>query len=154
MKAKIHPKYYSDLEIICSCGNVTIAGSTKEKLHTEICSACHPFYTGQQKLIDTAGRVDKFLAKVKKAQQLKEKSVKKIDKQLDEIFEEPKEQLKEDLTEQPQLLEVEETTAAEGKTVLAQKAEKAEKKPAVKKTVAKVAKTAKSPAKKTTAKRK
>lgn len=108
MKAKIHPKYYKDLKITCSCGNVIIAGSTKENVHTEICSACHPFYTGQQKLIDTAGRVDKFLARVKKAQAMKEKEVKKVDQELDEIFEEPKEKLKGALiAEQPKLLEEE-----------------------------------------------
>ncbi|HRY90951.1 MAG TPA: 50S ribosomal protein L31 [Candidatus Gracilibacteria bacterium] len=89
MKAKIHPKYHSDLKIVCSCGNIIIAGSTKENVHTEVCSACHPFYTGHQKLLDTAGRVDKFLARVKKAQAIKEKEVKKIDKKLDTIFNEP-----------------------------------------------------------------
>lgn len=90
MKAKIHPQYFENLKIVCSCGNVIIAGSTRQELKTEICSACHPFYTGQQKLIDTAGRVDKFLAKVKKAQQLKEKSIKVIDQELEEIFEHKK----------------------------------------------------------------
>ena len=132
MKAKIHPKYYSDLHITCSCGNVIIAGSTKEKMHTEICSACHPFYTGQQKLLDTAGRVDKFMARVKKAQQLKEKSVKKIDKQLDDLFEEPADQLKKELTEQPHLLEFEESAVEEKapKKTPSPKPEKKEKKSA------------------------
>lgn len=67
MKAAIHPKYFDTVEIRCSCGNVVISGSTQEKMKTELCSKCHPFYTGQQKLIDTAGRVDKFEAKRKKA---------------------------------------------------------------------------------------
>jgi large subunit ribosomal protein L31 len=134
MKAKIHPKYYSNLKITCSCGNIIIAGSTKETVHTEICSGCHPFYTGTQKLLDTAGRVDKFLAKVKKAQQLKEKSVKKLDKDLDELFEEPTEISKNEPAKQTQLLEFDEPKAEES--------------------VNKVAKKAKAPAKKANAKKK
>jgi len=63
-----------------------LAGSTKKELKTEICSACHPFYTGNQKLVDTAGRVDKFMAKIKKAQKIKEKQVKLVDKELDELI--------------------------------------------------------------------
>ena len=60
MKADTHPDY-SDIKVICSCGNSFETKSTLGKeLHVEICSACHPFYTGQQKLMDTAGRVDKF----------------------------------------------------------------------------------------------
>ena len=60
MKADIHPDY-SDIKVICSRGNSFETQSTLGKeLHVEICSACHPFYTGQQKLMDTAGRVDKF----------------------------------------------------------------------------------------------
>lgn len=69
MKTDIHPKYFDKGDISCSCGNVIVAGSTREKMKTELCSACHPFYTGKQKLIDTAGRVDKFVAKKKQAQQ-------------------------------------------------------------------------------------
>jgi|WetSurMetagenome_2_1015567.scaffolds.fasta_scaffold196830_2 large subunit ribosomal protein L31 len=87
MKANIHPKYYEDLVITCSCGNTIIAGSTRKEIHTEICSACHPFYTGQQKLVDTAGRVDKFMARVKKAQKIKEKEIKEVDDELEEMFE-------------------------------------------------------------------
>ena len=60
MKADTHPDY-SDIKVTCSCGNSFETKSTLGKeLHVEICSACHPFYTGQQKLMDTAGRVDKF----------------------------------------------------------------------------------------------
>ncbi len=59
MKSKIHPKYV-DCQITCLCGNVIQTRSTKAKLNVEICSACHPFFTGQQKIIDTAGRVERF----------------------------------------------------------------------------------------------
>lgn len=60
MKKDIHPKYYEDVKVTCACGNVFQSGSTKPELHVEICSACHPFYTGKEKLIDTAGRVERF----------------------------------------------------------------------------------------------
>lgn len=69
MKQGIHPVYYKDAEIKCACGNIITAGSVNKELKTDICSACHPFYTGKQKLIDSAGRVDKFLAKQKVAEE-------------------------------------------------------------------------------------
>ena len=64
MKKDIHPKYHSDAKVICACGNTFTTGSTLPEIKTEICSACHPFYTGKQKLVDTARRVEKFQAKV------------------------------------------------------------------------------------------
>jgi large subunit ribosomal protein L31 len=71
MKADIHPKYVES-EIRCACGNVIATRSTKPVIIVGICNECHPFYTGQQKFVDTAGRVDKFqqrLAKTKAAQE-------------------------------------------------------------------------------------
>lgn len=64
MKPNIHPEY-KKLEVVCSCGSVFETRSTlgKEKLNLEVCSACHPFYTGTQKIMDTAGRVDRFRQK-------------------------------------------------------------------------------------------
>ena len=60
MKAGIHPQY-SEIQVTCSCGNTFTTRSTIAKpLHVEVCSACHPFYTGKQKIVDTAGRVEKF----------------------------------------------------------------------------------------------
>lgn len=90
MKVDIHPKYFDSVEIRCSCGNVVIAGSTREKLKTELCSKCHPFYTGQQKLVDTAGRVDKFEAKRKRAVSLKEESKRRAEekKKKPEVYKE------------------------------------------------------------------
>ena len=67
MKDNIHPKYYTDAKIICACGNVIPTGSTKQEIHVEVCSNCHPFYTGKQKLLDTAGTVDKFKKRTEKA---------------------------------------------------------------------------------------
>lgn len=60
MKKEIHPTYYADAKVVCACGHTFTTGSTKKELHVEICSNCHPFYTGKQKLVDTAGRVEKF----------------------------------------------------------------------------------------------
>ena len=63
MKAGVHPEY-NDITVTCSCGNSFITRSTMTKaLHVEVCSACHPFYTGKQKIVDTAGRVEKFRQK-------------------------------------------------------------------------------------------
>ena len=59
MKEKIHPKY-GQTTITCACGNVIETGSTRKDIRVEICSKCHPFYTGKQKLVDTGGRVDRF----------------------------------------------------------------------------------------------
>ena len=60
MKKDIHPTYYTDAKIICSCGAVLLTGSTQKEMHVEICSQCHPFMTGKQKIVDTAGRVERF----------------------------------------------------------------------------------------------
>ena len=67
MKDKIHPKY-QEVEFSCSCGNVIKTRSTIPSSHIEICNACHPFYTGKQKLIDSAGRVDRFRKRYAKAE--------------------------------------------------------------------------------------
>ena len=73
MKDKIHPKYF-ETTITCACGNVIKTRSTVKDLHVEICSACHPFFTGKQKLVDTAGRVERFRRKYrKKAEKDKER---------------------------------------------------------------------------------
>jgi large subunit ribosomal protein L31 len=71
MKPNIHPQFYATATVACACGNKFTTGSTVESLHTEICSACHPFYTGKQKLIDTMGRVDKFKRSVTTASGIK-----------------------------------------------------------------------------------
>lgn len=73
-KDDTHPKYHDDATVVCSCGNKIVVGSTKEKLDTELCSKCHPFYTGQQKLVDTAGRVDKFKQQQEKAKKKQEEA--------------------------------------------------------------------------------
>jgi large subunit ribosomal protein L31 len=66
MKEKIHPKYYPDAKIICACGNTFNTGSTSPELKVDICSACHPFYTGEQRIVDTAGQVDRFMKRLER----------------------------------------------------------------------------------------
>ena len=65
MRTKIHPEYYTDAKVICSCGHTFTTGSTKKTLRVELCSKCHPFFTGEQKIVDTAGRVERFKRKYK-----------------------------------------------------------------------------------------
>lgn len=60
MKEKIHPKFFSDAQVVCSCGNTFTTGSTKKQLRVELCSKCHPFFTGERRMMDTAGRVERF----------------------------------------------------------------------------------------------
>ena len=65
MKAKIHPKYYTDAKVVCSCGNTFTTGSTRKTMKVELCSGCHPFFTGERRMIDTAGRVERFKQRYK-----------------------------------------------------------------------------------------
>jgi large subunit ribosomal protein L31 len=67
MKKEIHPKYFPKAEVVCGCGNKFTVGSTVEHIRVEICNKCHPYYTGKQSLIDTAGRVERFKARRTKA---------------------------------------------------------------------------------------
>jgi large subunit ribosomal protein L31 len=71
MKSKIHPKYNLEAEVKCACGNTFKVGSTAEKIDVEICSDCHPFYTGKEKLIDSTGRVDRFKQRLEKTSAIK-----------------------------------------------------------------------------------
>jgi|GEM_PF-262034 len=106
MKKEIHPKYDKS-KVVCACGNTWETLSTKPEIHVELCSSCHPYYTGKQKLVDTEGRVDKFEARRKKAEELmkgknkgpakpkekvapekEEEEIKELDKEMMEIEEE------------------------------------------------------------------
>jgi len=81
MKKNIHPEYYTSSKVTCSCDNAFEIGSTLQEIHTDVCSKCHPFYTGKQKLVDIAKRVEKFETKVSKketvSKERKGKSIKK-----------------------------------------------------------------------------
>jgi large subunit ribosomal protein L31 len=67
MQDKIHPTWYNDAVVTCSCGNTFVTGSTKKDIKVDICSACHPFFTGEMKFVDIQGRVEKFQAKMQQA---------------------------------------------------------------------------------------
>jgi len=67
MRQKIHPEYH-DLTVVCACGNSFATRSTKKEMRVEICSACHPFFTGKQKLVDAAGRIERFEKRYNKKQ--------------------------------------------------------------------------------------
>ncbi len=94
MKKKIHPKYNPETEVKCACGNIFKIGSTVEKIDIEICSECHPFYTGKEKLIDSTGRVDKFKQRVQKMEEMKAKKVKVPKKKSEKIAKDKKEDKK------------------------------------------------------------
>jgi large subunit ribosomal protein L31 len=65
MKAKIHPEYYTDATVTCSCGNTFTTGSTRKTMKVDLCSKCHPFFTGELRIVDTAGRVERFKRRYK-----------------------------------------------------------------------------------------
>jgi large subunit ribosomal protein L31 len=73
MKRDIHPKYYPKARVICACGNTFTVGSTKEFMEIEICSKCHPFYTGKEKIVDKMGRVERFRKRLAKREEIKKK---------------------------------------------------------------------------------
>ena len=69
MKTNIHPVYYTDAQVICACGNTWQTGSTRKVIHTDVCSKCHPFFTGEQRIVDTEGQVDRFYKKLQARKQ-------------------------------------------------------------------------------------
>jgi large subunit ribosomal protein L31 len=66
MKEGIHPKYFPNATVICACGNTWHTGATQEVIHTDVCSVCHPFFTGEQRIVDTAGQVERFMRRLEK----------------------------------------------------------------------------------------
>ncbi len=76
MKEKIHPEYYPNAQVICGCGNTFTTGSTKKVVKVELCSKCHPFFTGERRMIDTAGRVERFEQRYKKTEAKKAEAAK------------------------------------------------------------------------------
>lgn len=81
MKSSIHPKYYADASVVCVCGNRFTTGSTQEVIHVELCNKCHPFYTGEQRFVDAASRIQKFQQKQQIGKQYISKKVKAKEKQ-------------------------------------------------------------------------
>ena len=68
-KQGIHPKWYPNATVVCSCGNTFTVGSTQPSIRTDVCANCHPFYTGEQRIVDTAGRVDRFMMRLERREQ-------------------------------------------------------------------------------------
>lgn len=93
MKAQIHPKWYPEAKVTCACGNTFAVGSTIPEISVEVCSNCHPFYTGQLKFVDTAGRVEKFKVRqaAKTSQKVSKTEKRKLKKQreIEEEMERP-----------------------------------------------------------------
>jgi large subunit ribosomal protein L31 len=71
MKKGIHPKYYPNAVVRCSCGNTFTVGATQEEIRTDVCSACHPFFTGEQRIVDTAGQVERFLKRLERRDEVR-----------------------------------------------------------------------------------
>ena len=93
MKTAIHPKWYSEAKVTCACGNAFTVGATVAEITVEVCSNCHPFYTGQLKFVDTAGRVEKFKVRqaaktLKKVSKTEKRKLKKL-RQIEEDRERP-----------------------------------------------------------------
>lgn len=72
MKKDIHPAYYPEATVVCACGNTWTTGATVEVVRTDVCSACHPFFTGEQRIVDTAGQVERFMRRLEKKVELAE----------------------------------------------------------------------------------
>lgn len=77
MKANLHPVWFPEAQVVCACGNTFVTGSTLQAIRVEICSKCHPLFTGQQKFVDTLGQVDRFMKKTEVAK-VKQEEIKKI----------------------------------------------------------------------------
>lgn len=69
MREGIHPTYYPQAKVVCACGNTWTTGSTQEEIYTDVCSECHPFFTGEQRIVDTEGQVDRFYKKLQARQE-------------------------------------------------------------------------------------
>ena len=70
MKKDIHPEYYPEAQVVCGCGNSFVTGATKPLIKTDICSACHPFFTGEQRIVDTAGQVERYMRRLEKKEEM------------------------------------------------------------------------------------
>lgn len=81
MKTNIHPKYFDNAQVICVCGNRFTTGSTQETIHVELCNKCHPFYTGEQRFVDSGSLIQRFQAKQQKASDYQAKKKKKVEEQ-------------------------------------------------------------------------
>lgn len=90
-KTNLHPVWYPEAKVVCACGETFITGSTQEAIRVEICSKCHPFFTGKQKFVDTLGQVDRFQKKTQEAKVKQEERKVILEKRAAKIQEEKKE---------------------------------------------------------------
>ncbi len=74
MKEGIHPEWFAEANVVCACGNTWVTGATQPEIRTDICSACHPFYTGEQRIVDTEGQVDRFLKRLQSRDRIREEA--------------------------------------------------------------------------------
>lgn len=74
MKQDIHPEWYSDAKVVCACGNTWTVGATVPEIRVDVCSNCHPFYTGEQRIVDTEGQVDRFMRRLKAREEIREEA--------------------------------------------------------------------------------
>lgn len=88
MKPNLHPQWYDDTQVTCACGNTFVTGSTQQQIHVDICSACHPIFTGEAKYIDTMGRVERF-EKMRQSATQAQASQKQAKKKLIEVEDQP-----------------------------------------------------------------
>ncbi len=79
MKKGIHPEYYPDAKVTCGCGNTFTVGSTKKTIRTDVCSACHPFFTGEQRLVDVGGQVERFIRRLEKSEGIRAEELTRLE---------------------------------------------------------------------------
>lgn len=91
MKANLHPVWFPEAQVVCACGNTFTTGSTQEKIRVEICSSCHPLFTGQQKFVDTLGQVDRFVKKTEVAKIKQEERMKILEARKSRVADKKKE---------------------------------------------------------------
>jgi large subunit ribosomal protein L31 len=86
MKAEIHPEYYPEARVTCACGNSFTVGATVSEINTEVCSSCHPFFTGEQRIVDTAGQVERFMRRLEAGEaQRRDKSARRDERRRKEL---------------------------------------------------------------------
>ncbi|MBZ0294957.1 MAG: 50S ribosomal protein L31 [Anaerolineae bacterium] len=78
MKEAIHPTWYPEARVVCACGNTWTTGATVEEIRTDICSACHPFYTGEQRIVDTEGQVDRFYKRLQQRNSIQREAEERV----------------------------------------------------------------------------
>ena len=91
MKADLHPTWFSEAKVTCACGNTFITGSTVAEIRVELCSNCHPFFTGQQKFVDTLGQVDRFVKKTETSKVKQEERAKIMEARKAKVVQQKKE---------------------------------------------------------------